>query len=282
MNEGWIKIYYKMLDWEWMDDPYVVALWVRILLNTNQRERKWHGVTVKRGQWLTSVHHIAEQTGWSRNTVKRILRILEQSKQISVETGNNGVLITVTNYGKYQSKGGSNADPLNNPSGSINDPQGDPLPDPQGDPLADPYLRIIDSKKERKKENNTHTQDAREGDFKTYGIFNNVKLTDGDIEELNIAFAGEGLPPGFIDRAIDKLSSYMAQEGRNYANHRAAIMNWAKTAVLEDDRKTGKAQQRQPQQNDPYAAERMVWASMSTQDQQEYLNNHGGKYPWQQ
>lgn len=282
MNEGWIKIYYKMLDWEWMDDPYVVALWVRILLNTNQRERKWHGVTVKRGQWLTSVHHIAEQTGWSRNTVKRILRILEQSKQISVETGNNGVIITVTNYGKYQSKGGSNDDPLNKPNGSNDDPQGDPLPDPLPDPLADPYLRIIDSKKERKKENNTHTQDAREGDFKTYGTFNNVKLTDGDIEKLNVEFAGEGLPPGFLDRAIDKLSAYMAQEGRNYANHRAAIMNWAKTAVLEDDRKTGKAQQRQPQQNDPYAAERMVWASMSTQDQQEYLNNHGGKYPWQQ
>ena len=36
------------------------------------------------------------------------------------------------------------------------------------------------------------------------------------------------------------------------------------------------------QQDDPFAAERMVWASMSTQDQQEYLNNHGGKYPWQQ
>ena len=155
MTEGWIKIYYKMLDWEWMDDPYVVTLWVRILLNANQKERKWHGLTVKRGQWLTSVHHIAEQTGWSRNTIKRILRILEQSNQITVETSNNGVLITVTNYGKYQCKSGSNADPLNNNGGSTNDPQGDPLHDPLPDPLADPYLRSIERKKERKY--TTHT-----------------------------------------------------------------------------------------------------------------------------
>jgi hypothetical protein len=284
MNEGWIKIYYKMLDWEWMDDPYVVALWVRILLNANQKEKKWHGLTVKRGQWITSVHHIAEQTGWSRNTIKRILRILEQSNQITIDTGSNGVIITVTNYGKYQNKGGSN-----------NDLQGDPLADPladqqgdlQGDPLADPNIRSIDSKKERKKENIIYTHNAREGDFKTYGTFNNVKLTDGDLEDLRIAFAGEGLPPDFLNRAIDKLSAYMAQEGRNYNNHRAAIMNWAKTAVLEDDRKTGKAQQRYQQQTQPSSMQltenekRQIWARLSDKDKQEYLDTHDGLTPWQ-
>lgn len=269
MNEGWIKIYYKMLDWEWMDDPYVVALWVRILLNANQRERKWHGLTVKRGQWITSVHHIAEQTGWSRNTVKRILRILEQSNQITVETSNNGVIITVTNYGKYQSKDGSNADPLNKPSGSNNDPQGDPLADPQGDPLTDPNLRKKEYKIVRKEEPpyGGYNAPAREVGLEPYGILHNVMLNAQQHRTLVEQY-------GEVTTAttIDELSCKLADGTFDSRNHYATLVYW-----LNYRRNTQPASQA-----DPYAAERMVWASMSAQDQQEYLNNHGGKYPWQQ
>ena len=284
MTEGWIKIYYKMLDWEWMDDPYVVTLWVRILLNANQKERKWHGLTVKRGQWLTSVHHIAEQTGWSRNTIKRILRILEQSNQITVETSNNGVLITVTNYGKYQCKSGSNADPLNNNGGSTNDPQGDPLHDPLPDPLADPYLRSIERKKERKKENIPHTHpNAREDDFRTYGTFGNVRLTPSEMERFRMRMAEEGRDQAFADRVIDRLSCWLAN-GKTADNHLAALLGWAKTAVLEDEWRTGtrpKAAMTSTAVDDYEDTMRTAWKAITEADRQEYLNTHDGLLPWE-
>ena len=125
------------------------------------------------------------------------------------------------------------------------------------------------------------TPRAREGELKTFGTFGNVKLSDGDVEALRMAFSAEGLPDDFLDRAIERLSAFMAQEGRSYKNHRAAILGWVKTAVMEDDKKTGRPS-RKPQAADPFEAERKVWASMSEEDRNEYLNTHGGKYPWQQ
>lgn len=285
MNDnGWIKIYYKMLDWEWMDDPYVVALWVRILLNTSQKERKWHGLAVKRGQWMTSVHHIAEQTGWSRNTVKRILRILEQSKQITIESGKNGVLITVTNYGKYQCKSGSDADPLTEQSRSINDPQNDPQGDPQGDPLADPNLRSIDSKKERKKENITHTPYAREdGEKITLGVMGNVRLTASELDFFKMRMAEEGRSEDFSQRVIDRLSVWLAQ-GRTCDSHLAALVGWAKTAVLEDEWRTGsrpKVAMTSSTANGREAELKEVWGWIKEEERKEYLDTHDGLTPWQ-
>ena len=269
MNEGWIKIYYKMLDWEWMDDPYVVTLWVRILLNANPKERKWHGLTVKRGQWLTSVHHIAEQTGWSRNTIKRILRILEQSNQITVETSNDGVLITVTNYGKYQCKGGSNADPLNNKCGSINDPQGDPLPDPQ----PDPYLRKKEYKKVRKEETPYGGDNARprEMGLESYGILHNVMLSAQQHRTLSETFGQSE-----TDTAIDELSCKLADGTFDSRNHYATLHYWLSYRI-----NSGTVKPSTPQQ-DPYFAEKQVWAAFSEKDKQEYLQAHGGKHPWEE
>lgn len=296
MNEGWIKIYYKMLDWEWIDDPYVVSLWLRILLSTNVKDKKWRGQTIKRGQWLTSIHSIADQTGWSRNTVKRMIRILENSNQITTETDLNGIIITVVNFGKYQTKNGSindlssvksgsMNDPLNNNSRSVNDPQADPLPDPPTGSANDPNLRYIEDKNIRR-EDNIKNKKLRAGE--NLGIFENVKLSDIDIERIRMNFAAEGLDDNFILRCIDKLSSFLHEgNGSHYKSHAAAITLWVKTSVLEDDRRTGKAQQRYQQQTQPSSMQltedekRQIWARLSEKDKQEYLDTHDGLTPWQ-
>lgn len=82
---------------------------------------------------------------------------------------------------------------------------------------------------------------AREGDFKIYGVYQNVRLTDSEISMLEMKAAEMGKDKVFLNRCIDKLSAFMEQENRTYNSHSAAILNWAMTAVMEDDRKTGKA-----------------------------------------
>lgn len=273
MNEGWIKIYFKMLEWEWMDDPYVVTLWLRILLNSNQKERKWHGRTIRRGQWLTSMHHIAEQTGWSRNTVKRIIRILEQSNQITTDTDAHGMVITVVNFSKYQSKGGSNTDPLNNKSRSTNDPLADPLADPQGDPLADPNIRIIERKESK---NNIYTPTARaRGDVENFspceafGVLHNVMLLPSEHRTLLEQF-GELA----TNKTIDELSCKLADGTFESRHHYATLTYWL---GLQRD----KTATTRPSQTDREAELRALWDTLSPQEQQKHLNEHGGLYPWQ-
>ena len=139
---------------------------------------------------------------------------------------------------------------------------------------------------------NTHTPTrAREGDFKTYGTFQNVKLTDGDMERLRMALASEGRDDTFLNRCIEKLSAFMAQEGRTYQNHAAAILNWAKYAV--DEQKPGTAAASRYAKPAPAADPtkatasererhlREVWAMLKPEEQEQHLKDNNGLHPWE-
>lgn len=54
-----------------------------------------------------------------------------------------------------------------------------------------------------------------------YGEYQNVLLSDDDIEKLKKEF------PDWADR-IERLSAYMASTGKSYKNHLATIRNWAR------------------------------------------------------
>jgi predicted phage replisome organizer len=54
-----------------------------------------------------------------------------------------------------------------------------------------------------------------------YGAYNNVLLTDTDLEKLKTEF------PDYQER-IERLSEYIASTGKSYKNHLATIRSWAK------------------------------------------------------
>lgn len=95
-GNGWVKIHRKMLEWEWIDDPYTVTLWLRLLLTADRQ-----------GQLHTSIRQLSDSLGWSRHTVQRILRNLEKSGEIEVESTAAGSIIKVLKFNNYQSKGGA-------------------------------------------------------------------------------------------------------------------------------------------------------------------------------
>ena len=114
------------------------------------------------------------------------------------------------------------------------------------------------------------------------GIFQNVKLTDSDLERIRVNFATEGLGQDFVDRCVDKLSAYMAQNGTRYDNHAAAILSWVKAAVLEEDIKTGKAKPKpaamssKTETNEEFII-RVAWEAMTAKEKQDYLDTHNGQ-----
>ena len=55
-----------------------------------------------------------------------------------------------------------------------------------------------------------------------YGMYNNVLLTDEDMEKLQAEF-----PHDYSDR-IERLSEYIASTGKSYKSHLATIRSWAK------------------------------------------------------
>ena len=57
---------------------------------------------------------------------------------------------------------------------------------------------------------------------KTYGEFENVKLTDKEFKSLQ-----ERLPNTYKDY-IERVSAYVAQSGKGYKSHYATILNWSR------------------------------------------------------
>lgn len=100
--EGWIKLHKKLLEWEWYDDINVKCLFLHILLTANYEQKKWHGITIERGQLVTSVNSLVSQLQLSAMQIRTALDKLKSTNEITIKTTNKFTLITICNYVKYQ------------------------------------------------------------------------------------------------------------------------------------------------------------------------------------
>ena len=106
-NGGWIKLHRKIIDnWIW-DDPEKLRAWLDILLMVNHEDKQipfnGHIKTIHRGEKLTSLAKLAERWKWTRNRVSRFIDLLCEADMVTADRTANGTLLTVVNYGIYQS-----------------------------------------------------------------------------------------------------------------------------------------------------------------------------------
>ena len=102
MAEGFIKLYKKMLQWEWYDDPNTKILFIHILLKASWKESKWHGVEIHPGQLITSLPSLAKETQLSVMQVRTSLKKLISTGEITSKQQARFRIITVTNWILYQ------------------------------------------------------------------------------------------------------------------------------------------------------------------------------------
>ena len=105
MDKGFITLYRKMTEWEWYDDLPTFRLFICLLFLVNWEDKKWHGQTIKRGQIITSISHLSDESGLTVKQVRRALDNLQSTEEVIVEPTNKYTKVTVQNYSKYQDKG---------------------------------------------------------------------------------------------------------------------------------------------------------------------------------
>lgn len=71
-----------------------------------------------------------------------------------------------------------------------------------------------------------------------YGEYENVLLTDSDMEKLQAEF------PNDWEERIERLSAYMASTGKGYKNHLATIRNWARRDSESQSKRAGRNEPR--------------------------------------
>jgi hypothetical protein len=109
-NKGYIKLYRQIQDcWIWFaDEKFSKAqAWVDLLMLANHKEKKlyFNGelVTIERGQNMTSIRALSERWGWSKDSVSRFLKLLENDGMIEKICDTHRTLITIINYEVFQS-----------------------------------------------------------------------------------------------------------------------------------------------------------------------------------
>lgn len=114
------------MAWRWYKDDATKSLFIHILFKANVKSGDFRGITVKRGQLITSREKLAEETGLTIQQVRTGLNRLKSTNEITCETTNRYTLITVVNYNSYQDKSTSkltNKQPTNNQQITIKQPQ---------------------------------------------------------------------------------------------------------------------------------------------------------------
>ena len=102
MQQGWVMLYRKIVNWEWYTDVNTFKLFVHLILFANHSAGRWRGVEIKRGELITSIASLSSSTGLTQRQVRTALGHLRKTGEISVETTRLYTRITVENYGLYQ------------------------------------------------------------------------------------------------------------------------------------------------------------------------------------
>lgn len=100
--EGWIKIHRKILNWEWYDDINTKVLFFHLLLTANHQDKKWRGKIILRGQRLTSLQHLADETHLTVKQVRVALDKLKKTNEVTTKGTNKYTLVTIEKYSDYQ------------------------------------------------------------------------------------------------------------------------------------------------------------------------------------
>lgn len=101
-DDGFIKIHRKILNWQWYSDEVTFRVFLHLLLTANFKPATWKNIKIERGQLVTSITHLCQDLGYSRDTIYKALKRLETSGEIQRSPNARFTIITVVNYADYQ------------------------------------------------------------------------------------------------------------------------------------------------------------------------------------
>lgn len=101
-NNGFIKIYRKMAEWEWFTDYKTLVVFLHLLMMANWKPGRFMGHEVPAGACVTSLGHLSKQTGLSVKSVRTALEHLQSTHEIGKKAAGKFQLIFINNWAKYQ------------------------------------------------------------------------------------------------------------------------------------------------------------------------------------
>lgn len=107
MKENWIKLHRKLTDSAVFSDANCLKAWIYILCNVAYRDHdiiyRGEVVHLQAGQMITGRKVLASELDISEKQAYKLLKTLEKLGNIAIKADNRFSLVTVVNWGFYQS-----------------------------------------------------------------------------------------------------------------------------------------------------------------------------------
>jgi biotin operon repressor len=99
---GYVLFHRQIVDWEWYTDVNTKALFIHLVVTANFKDTRFLGKKIRRGQIVTSLPKLAEETGLSIQNVRTAIKHLISTGEITDESKRGYRIITVVKYDDYQ------------------------------------------------------------------------------------------------------------------------------------------------------------------------------------
>jgi len=103
MSSGWVKLHRQFLEWEWYSDHNVCRLFIHCLIRANHADKKWRGILIKSGSFVSSQANLSVQTGLTLRQIRTCLSKLKTTGEMTVKTTSKYSLYSITYWQRYQS-----------------------------------------------------------------------------------------------------------------------------------------------------------------------------------
>lgn len=101
-GKGYFKCYRRLAEWEWFKDSAVLHVFILCLIKANTSEKTWKGVTIRPGEFVSSVRQLSEETGLSTQQVRTALKKLHSTNELASKTTNKYTLFKVNKFAEWQ------------------------------------------------------------------------------------------------------------------------------------------------------------------------------------
>lgn len=196
MDEGYIKLYRSMKDWEWYQDSNTKVVFLHLLLNANLKDSRFQGYEVPRGSLVIGRRKLSKELNISERAVRTALKHLKMTNEVTIKVTNRFSIVTIVNWESYQGR--------HYKSDQQNDQQSDQQVT-NNRPTSDHNIR----KKEYKKEEDIYSE-LSECSNKVDG---NMLMRIKDIynEQLNLRRCNCLTKPR-VDKLTERLQDYSEDE----------------------------------------------------------------------
>lgn len=219
-------------------EPFTKAqAWIDLIGMANYKERSFllgsEEIHAEIGSVITSELKLMSRWQWSKEKVRSFLKFLERRGSIERRPDRKKTVIILRNYEEYQTAFIPNDVRNNSQIHTTQETAENPLfskCNGNGETTSQTSYRPPTDRAETAdhtqtiKENTLNALKTERKDLPSrqqYGMYENVLLSDDELQKLKSEF-----PEDAVINKIDRLSEYMMQTGKSYANHSATLRSW--------------------------------------------------------